>query len=179
MACISVLWLLQKISGLSSWMLGLGFVLKFMSSHNCFWTRCTMISFFHSVPPSLYLLIPACVCLQEWITEQWEKNYHITAVAGATNGSSLVVMSKGLLIIFSLLNATLIMSTFFCGKWAVTVKQEWGITYCAPKLCALHTWLSDTTMRHQLQSFRGCFDEGWCCEIFRMWLKLGLHPKDL
>jgi len=71
---------------------------------------------FLSLCPSLYLLIPACVCLQEWITEQWEKNYHITAVAGATNGSSLVVMSKGLLIIFSLLNATLIMSTFFCGK---------------------------------------------------------------
>lgn len=32
---------------------------------------------------------------KEWITEQWEKNYHITAIAGATNGSSLVVMSKG------------------------------------------------------------------------------------
>ena len=27
--------------------------------------------------------------------EQWEKNYYITAVAGAANGSSLVVMSKG------------------------------------------------------------------------------------
>jgi len=28
--------------------------------------------------------------------EQWEKNYYISAIAGATNGSSLVVMSKGL-----------------------------------------------------------------------------------
>ena len=27
--------------------------------------------------------------------EQWEKNYYISAIAGATNGSSLVVMSKG------------------------------------------------------------------------------------
>lgn len=27
--------------------------------------------------------------------EQWEKNLYISAVAGATNGSSLVVMSKG------------------------------------------------------------------------------------
>lgn len=27
--------------------------------------------------------------------EQWEKNYYITAVAGANNGSSFVVMSKG------------------------------------------------------------------------------------
>jgi len=27
--------------------------------------------------------------------EQWEKNYYISAIAGAQNGSSLVVMSKG------------------------------------------------------------------------------------
>ncbi|KAL3632966.1 Casein kinase 1-like protein hd16 [Castilleja foliolosa] len=32
---------------------------------------------------------------KEWIMEQWEKNYYITAVGGAANGSSLVVMSKG------------------------------------------------------------------------------------
>lgn len=27
--------------------------------------------------------------------DQWEKNFYITAVAGASNGSSFVVMSKG------------------------------------------------------------------------------------
>ncbi|KAK9736047.1 hypothetical protein RND81_04G246500 [Saponaria officinalis] len=32
---------------------------------------------------------------KEWIMEQWEKNFYISSVAGATNGSSLVVMSKG------------------------------------------------------------------------------------
>ncbi|KAL2493143.1 Protein kinase family protein [Abeliophyllum distichum] len=32
---------------------------------------------------------------KEWIMDQWEKNYYISAVAGAANGSSLVVMSKG------------------------------------------------------------------------------------
>ncbi|XP_051129637.1 casein kinase 1-like protein HD16 [Andrographis paniculata] len=32
---------------------------------------------------------------KDWIMEQWEKNYYISAVAGASNGSSLVVMSKG------------------------------------------------------------------------------------
>lgn len=32
---------------------------------------------------------------KEWIMEQWEKNYYISSVAGAANGSSLVVMSKG------------------------------------------------------------------------------------
>nr|GMD64692.1 casein kinase 1-like protein HD16 [Ipomoea batatas] len=29
------------------------------------------------------------------IMEQWEKNYYISSLAGANNGSSLVVMSKG------------------------------------------------------------------------------------
>lgn len=33
--------------------------------------------------------------LKEWIMEHWEKNYFISAIAGANNGSSLVVMSKG------------------------------------------------------------------------------------
>uniref|UniRef100_A0A7N0UV59 non-specific serine/threonine protein kinase n=1 Tax=Kalanchoe fedtschenkoi TaxID=63787 RepID=A0A7N0UV59_KALFE len=32
---------------------------------------------------------------KDWIMEQWEKNYYISAIAGANNGSSLVVMSKG------------------------------------------------------------------------------------
>ncbi|KAK6236313.1 hypothetical protein QUC31_020081 [Theobroma cacao] len=32
---------------------------------------------------------------KEWIMEQWDKNFYITSVAGAGNGSALVVMSKG------------------------------------------------------------------------------------
>lgn len=32
---------------------------------------------------------------QEWIMEQWDKNYYITSLAGASNGSALVIMSKG------------------------------------------------------------------------------------
>ncbi|KAK4772340.1 hypothetical protein SAY86_014115 [Trapa natans] len=32
---------------------------------------------------------------KEWIMAQWEKNYYISAVAGSSNGNSLVVMSKG------------------------------------------------------------------------------------
>ncbi|ONM28586.1 Protein kinase family protein [Zea mays] len=31
---------------------------------------------------------------QEWIMEQWERNFYITALAGANNGSSLVIMSR-------------------------------------------------------------------------------------
>ncbi|KAL6226005.1 hypothetical protein ACLB2K_004853 [Fragaria x ananassa] len=32
---------------------------------------------------------------KDWIMEQWDKNFYISSVAGANNGSSLVVMSKG------------------------------------------------------------------------------------
>ncbi|MFQ6635136.1 hypothetical protein Gotur_011460, partial [Gossypium turneri] len=32
---------------------------------------------------------------KDWIMEQWERNYYISSIAGANNGSSLVVMSKG------------------------------------------------------------------------------------
>ncbi|GKA89180.1 hypothetical protein Tco_0810992, partial [Tanacetum coccineum] len=32
---------------------------------------------------------------KEWIMEQWEKNYYISSIPGANNGSSLMVMSKG------------------------------------------------------------------------------------
>ncbi|KAK9282472.1 hypothetical protein L1049_005390 [Liquidambar formosana] len=42
----------------------------------------------------VYELSP-CFLHKEWIMDQWEKNFYISAIAGATNGSSLVVMSKG------------------------------------------------------------------------------------
>ncbi|VAH30133.1 unnamed protein product [Triticum turgidum subsp. durum] len=32
---------------------------------------------------------------KDWIMDQWEKSFYITAIAGALNGSSLVLMSKG------------------------------------------------------------------------------------
>lgn len=33
---------------------------------------------------------------KDWINEQWEEKYYISALAGADNGCSLVVMSKGM-----------------------------------------------------------------------------------
>jgi len=41
------------------------------------------------------MLYSLFVFIKEWIMEQWEKNYYISAIAGGNNGSSLVVMSKG------------------------------------------------------------------------------------
>lgn len=53
---------------------------------------------------------------QEWIMEQWEKNYYISSIAGANNGSSLVVMSKGIYIFPAFMN------TFKCFLY------EWYFT---------------------------------------------------
>ncbi|KAG8098518.1 hypothetical protein GUJ93_ZPchr0013g35822 [Zizania palustris] len=51
------------------------------------------------MPPVSSILVMALtipdILAKDWIMEQWEKNYYITAIAGATNGSSLIVMSKG------------------------------------------------------------------------------------
>lgn len=42
-----------------------------------------------------------CFFYQDWIMEQWEKSYYISSIAGAANGSSLVIMSKGWLKVLS------------------------------------------------------------------------------
>ncbi|KAH7857736.1 hypothetical protein Vadar_016007 [Vaccinium darrowii] len=55
---------------------------------------------------------------KEWIMEQWEKNYYISAIAGATNGSSLVVMSKGT----QYLQQSYKVSDLFPFKW---INKKW------------------------------------------------------
>ncbi|KAJ8773455.1 hypothetical protein K2173_004285 [Erythroxylum novogranatense] len=55
---------------------------------------------------------------KEWIMEHWEKNYYISAIAGATNGSSLVVMSKGTLY----LQQSYKVSDSFPFKW---ISKKW------------------------------------------------------
>ncbi|CAA3000498.1 casein kinase 1-like protein HD16 isoform X1 [Olea europaea var. sylvestris] len=55
---------------------------------------------------------------KEWIMEQWEKNYYISAIAGTNNGSSLVVMSKGT----SYLQQSYKVSDSFPFKW---INKKW------------------------------------------------------
>ncbi|CAL9168412.1 unnamed protein product [Musa hybrid cultivar] len=47
----------------------------------------------------------------DWINEQWEEKYYISALAGADNGCSLVVMSKGM------------QYYFFPFRW---IKKKWS-----------------------------------------------------
>ncbi|XWS18954.1 hypothetical protein CRYUN_Cryun32bG0089200 [Craigia yunnanensis] len=55
---------------------------------------------------------------KEWIMEQWEKNYYISAIAGAADGGSLVVMSKGT----SYLQQSYKVSESFPFKW---INKKW------------------------------------------------------
>ncbi|KAG8656422.1 casein kinase 1-like protein HD16 isoform X2 [Manihot esculenta] len=55
---------------------------------------------------------------KEWIMEHWEKNYYISAIAGAANGSSLVIMSKGTLY----LQQSYKVSDSFPFKW---INKKW------------------------------------------------------
>lgn len=48
--------------------------------------------------------------------EQWENNYYISAIAGATNGSSLVVMSKGLSQLFFCWRSLMLLPLLFFIK---------------------------------------------------------------
>ncbi|BFG18518.1 hypothetical protein CerSpe_047920 [Prunus speciosa] len=55
---------------------------------------------------------------KEWIMEQWDKNYYISAIAGTSNGSSLVVMSKGT----QFLQQSYKVSESFPFKW---INKKW------------------------------------------------------
>ncbi|XP_011013374.1 PREDICTED: uncharacterized protein LOC105117411 isoform X4 [Populus euphratica] len=55
---------------------------------------------------------------KEWIIEHWEKNYYISAIAGANNGSSLIVMSKGT----SYMQQSYKISDSFPFKW---INRKW------------------------------------------------------
>ncbi|KAH8514398.1 hypothetical protein H0E87_007290 [Populus deltoides] len=55
---------------------------------------------------------------KEWIMENWEKNYYISAIAGANNGSSLIVMSKGT----SYMQQSYKISDSFPFKW---INKKW------------------------------------------------------
>ena len=101
MVYISVVWHLQQISGPLLWMREQVSVPRFMNYHQCsciryFKNKCAS-SLFEVLIYRFWHNDSSLSCfVQDWIMEQWEKNYYISAVAGATNGSSLVVMSKGL-----------------------------------------------------------------------------------
>lgn len=56
---------------------------------------------------------------KDWIMEQWEKGFYISSLAGALNGSSLVVMSKGT----HYSQQSYKVSEFFPFKW---ISKKWN-----------------------------------------------------
>lgn len=98
---ISAVSLLQRIFGPSLWMREQVSVPRFMNSQlfSCIrsFSDVSMLSSILSVLDSCKEILTFFFGSdQDWIMEQWEKNYYISSIAGATNGSSLVIMSKGL-----------------------------------------------------------------------------------
>ncbi|KAJ4846400.1 Casein kinase 1-like protein hd16 [Turnera subulata] len=64
---------------------------------------------------------------KEWIMEQWDKSYYITSVAGTTNGSTLVVMSKGT----PYTQQSYKVSDIFPFKW---INKKWKEGFCVTSM---------------------------------------------
>ena len=45
--------------------------------------------------PQVHCVVERQFLPKDWIMEQWDAGYYITAIAGSSDASSLVVMSKG------------------------------------------------------------------------------------
>ena len=102
--------------------------------------------------------------LKEWIMEQWEKNYYISAVAGATNGSSLVVMSKGKPMIICL-----VLPDFF---YAFSSDLIWSIQYRHSVFAAILQSQRVFSIQVDKQEVEGrilCYLHGHC------WKQMGSH----
>lgn len=77
---------------------GTGFTHQVYDMSAVFLHKVTCKTTSHPSSASITFELKYWLCLvshQDWIMEQWEKNYYISSIAGSTNGSSLVVMSKG------------------------------------------------------------------------------------
>jgi hypothetical protein len=57
--------------------------------------------------------------------DQWERNFYITSLAGANNGSSLVVMSRGISLIPALNNKTCTLACQVPGFLSFYVLALW------------------------------------------------------
>ncbi|KAK4791573.1 hypothetical protein SAY86_031986 [Trapa natans] len=65
---------------------------------------------------------------KEWIMAQWDRNYYITAIAGANNGSSFVVMSKGT----AYVQQSYKVSDAFPFKW---INKKWKEGFHVTAMC--------------------------------------------
>ena len=73
--------------------------------------------------------------------EQWEKNYYISSIAGAANGSSLVIMSKGWLVNCS--------SRIYIYEASTLLKRRCARDQhmlCVPNTCWIHALAQHLTI---------------------------------
>ncbi|KAL8522118.1 hypothetical protein ACS0TY_012315 [Phlomoides rotata] len=100
---------------------------------------------------------------KEWIMEQWEKNFYISAIAGATNGSSLVVMSKGT----QYVQQSYKVSESFPFKW---INKKWREGFYVTSMATAGT-------RWAIVMSRGAGFSDQCVELDFLYPSEGVHKR--
>ncbi len=100
---------------------------------------------------------------KEWIMEKWEEGYYITAMAGSTNGSSLVVLSKGT----PYTQQSYKVSDSFPFKW---INKKWKEGFYVTSMATSHTRWAVVMSRNAgfIDQVCLCMGEGGMCLLCRM-----------
>ncbi|KAK9838565.1 hypothetical protein WJX81_007620 [Elliptochloris bilobata] len=100
---------------------------------------------------------------KEWIMEKWEEGYYITAMAGSTSSSSLVVMSKGT----AYTQQSYKVSDSFPFKW---INKKWKEGFYVTAMATSHTRWAVVMSRNA-----GFIDQ--CVELDFQYPSEGIHRR--
>lgn len=100
---------------------------------------------------------------KDWILEQWDDGYYITALAGSTTGSALVIMSKGT----SYTQQSYKVSDSFPFKW---INKEWKEGFYVTSMATSGTRWAVVMSRNA-----GFVDQ--CVELDFMYPSEGIHRR--
>lgn len=100
---------------------------------------------------------------KEWIMEKWEEGYYITAMAGSTASSSLVVMSKGT----PYTQQSYKVSDSFPFKW---INKKWKEGFYVTSMATSHTRWAVVMSRNA-----GFIDQ--CVELDFQYASEGIHKR--
>mmetsp|Transcript_9700 Transcript_9700/g.11243 ORF Transcript_9700/g.11243 Transcript_9700/m.11243 type:complete len:750 (-) Transcript_9700:568-2817(-) len=105
---------------------------------------------------------------KNWIVEQWEEGYYISALAGSAEGSSLVVMSKGT----SYTQQSYKVSDFFPFKW---INKKWKEDFYVTSMATSKTRWAVVMSRCDASNRAGFNDQ--CVELDFMYPSEGIHRR--
>lgn len=111
----------------------------------------------------VYHIAPRQFLPKEWILEQWDKGYYITAVAGSSAGSSLVVMSRGV----KYVQQSYKISDTFPYEW---IKKKWREGFFV-------TALASTALTWAVVMSKGAPYLEQCVELDFQYPSEGIHKR--